>query len=100
VRIIDLAVGTQQTCISTYIIEVNWFLCNPCGIKGKCVISSYQNSLLLYMKPSVYFIYMFCAFMTMLQAGKSQVWDLMRWMNFFNLPNPSGSTKLWALLSL
>jgi hypothetical protein len=28
------------------------------------------------------------------------VQDLMRALNFFNLPNPSGNTKPWGLLSL
>jgi hypothetical protein len=26
---------------------------------------------------------------TMLQAGRSRVWDPIRWINFFNVPNPS-----------
>jgi hypothetical protein len=30
---------------------------------------------------------------TMLEAGRSRVRDPMRWMNFFNLPNPSNRTK-------
>jgi hypothetical protein len=33
----------------------------------------------------------------MLQAGRSQVQDLMRWMIFINLPNPSSPTVALAL---
>jgi hypothetical protein len=36
----------------------------------------------------------------MLQTGRSRVWDLMRWMIFINLPNPSGHASPWGLLSL
>jgi hypothetical protein len=33
-------------------------------------------------------------------AGRSLVWDPMRWMDFFNLTNPSRRTRPWDLLSL
>jgi hypothetical protein len=36
----------------------------------------------------------------MLQSGRLLVWDLMRWMIFINLPNPSSRTRPWGLLSL
>jgi hypothetical protein len=36
----------------------------------------------------------------LLQNGRSRVRDPMRWMIFINLPNPSGRTRPWGLLSL
>jgi hypothetical protein len=36
----------------------------------------------------------------MLQIGRSRVRDPMRLMVFINLPNPSGLTMSWALLSI
>jgi hypothetical protein len=37
---------------------------------------------------------------TMLQSGRSRVWDSMRRMNCLYLHNPRGRTRPWALLNL